>query len=95
MKLDDAFQTRRIRSIVGHEPPRPNEHPFAYSVGDRYRVAGQHEPVGAIEAIRYYEQYLGDHSELWFDLVVGGAAVERISSRAVGAVSFFPSEDEA
>lgn len=31
MNLDDDFRTRRIRSIVGHEPPRPHEYPFMYT----------------------------------------------------------------
>ena len=92
--LDDAFLTRRIRSIIGLEPPRANEYPFFYKVGDRYREPNQHEPLGAIEEIRFHEQYLGDHSELWFDLVVNGEAVERISSRAVAAVGFSPTSEE-
>ena len=89
MNLDDAFRTRRIRSIVGHEPPRPNEHPFAYSVGDRYRVPNEREPIGRIEAITFFEDFLGDRAEQWFDLVVNGEIAERIDVRDIGAVSFY------
>ena len=89
MNLDDAFHTRRIRSIIGLEPPRANEYPFVYSIGDRYSVAGEHEPIGLIEAITYFENYLGDHSETWFNLVVNGEIMERVSGRALAAVNFF------
>ena len=95
MKLDDAFRVRRIRSIIGHEPPRSHEFPFMYRVGDAYRVPDQREPVGTIEAIAFVENYLGDRSELWFELVVGGEALERINVKDVGAVGFFLSEPEA
>ena len=85
----------RSRSIIGHEPPRPHEYPFMYRVGDDFRVPDQREPIGSIERIAFVEHYLGDHSELWFELVVNGETVERVSTRDVGAVGFFPSEPEA
>ena len=55
-------------------------------------MPGWREPVGRIEKIVFVEHFLGDHSELWFELVVNGEALERVSARDVGAVGFFPSE---
>ena len=89
MNLDDAFHTRRIRSVMGLEPMRAKEYPFIYSIGDHYSVPDQREPIGRIEAITYLENFLGDHSETWFNLVVNGEIMERISGRAVGAVIFY------
>ncbi len=57
-----------------------------YRIGDAYRVPDQREPVGTIEAIAFVENYLGDRSELWFELVVGGETLERINVKDVGAV---------
>ena len=53
MNLDDAFHTRRIRSVMGLEPMRAKEYPFIYSIGDHYSVPDQREPIGRIEAITY------------------------------------------
>ena len=74
---------------MGLEPLRPKEYPFVYNVGDRYSVPDQSEPIGRVEAITYFENFLGDHSETWFNLVVNGEIIERISGRAVGAVIFY------
>ena len=67
---------------------------FLYSIGDRYHLPSRHEPIGAIEATKFHEQFLGAHLEVWFNLVVDGEALERISGRAVTAVSFFSSTKE-
>ena len=87
MKLDDALSTRRIRSIIGHEPPRPDECPFMYRVGDAYRVPDRREPGGTIVVIAFFEDFLGVRSELWFDLVVGGQISERVSERVTAPLS--------
>ena len=58
-----------------------------YRVGDPYRVQDRREPVGTIEAIVFFEDFLGDRPERRFGLVVVGEIVERSSERVTAPMS--------
>ena len=78
-------EERRIKAIFGMEPPRENEYPTAFIVGDKWGSRSD-DPV---TEIRPRTDNFGDHGLLWFEVRCGDEVVVEIQGRAVSEVHYF------
>lgn len=81
---EQSNQTGAIESITGHEPPRADEYPLYYKVGD---PVSQTYPK-TVTAIRRTVENRGDHGIGWFNIYTEDGIRAIVNERAVAHVVF-------
>ena len=86
--MKDDPKTKAIRGVVGSEPYREGEYPFAAFIGS----VSDYDEITAIER---REDYYGDHAILWFDVFAGDRLVKSLSAKYTAEVHYATEYGEA